>query len=35
VVLYYNRKVSAWLDNPRLNPEGAMITKKLMNVISQ
>jgi len=35
VVLYHIRKVSEWLDNPRLNPEGAMITKKLMNAISQ
>ena len=35
VVLYHIRKVSEWLDYPKINPEGAMITKKLMSRISQ
>lgn len=35
VVLYHIRKVSEWLDYPKINPEGAMITKELMNRISQ
>lgn len=35
VVLYHIRKVSEWLDYPKINPEGVMITKKLMSRISQ
>lgn len=33
VIIYYNRMVTSWLDEPRLNLRGARITTKLINEI--